>query len=119
MNTGIFCRKVLSTETAIKHESSLDYLTNRSSSGVFDVAHLVLMLLPSRDGVVLRKLLMTAVSDFKLNLFSLNTNYCSCYFFFTASSILDDEISCALNGFPLCRSWFLIVNDMSLAVEAL
>ncbi|XP_043814421.1 uncharacterized protein slr1919 isoform X3 [Manihot esculenta] len=53
-------RKVLSTETAIKHESSLDYLTNRSSSGVFDVAHLVLMLLPSRDGVVLRKLLMTA-----------------------------------------------------------
>ncbi|KAG6736338.1 hypothetical protein POTOM_060915 [Populus tomentosa] len=30
------------------------------SSGVFDTAHLVLRLLPSRDGIVLRKLLMTA-----------------------------------------------------------
>ncbi|KAJ9175588.1 hypothetical protein P3X46_014130 [Hevea brasiliensis] len=52
--------KVLNREAASKHENSLDYLTNRSFSGVFDVAHLVLMLLPARDGVVLRKLLMTA-----------------------------------------------------------
>ncbi|CAK7325487.1 unnamed protein product [Dovyalis caffra] len=43
----------------IENESSLDYLPNRSS-GVFDAALLVLRLLPSGDGIVLRKLLMTA-----------------------------------------------------------
>ena len=49
---------------ASKNESLLDYLPNRFS-GVFDTAYLVLRLLPSRDGIVLRKLLMTAVSDFE------------------------------------------------------
>ncbi|EEF29135.1 Ubiquinone biosynthesis protein coq-8, putative [Ricinus communis] len=53
-------RKVLNRAIAPKSESSFDYLTNRSSGGVFDVAHLVLLLLPSRDGIALRKLLMTA-----------------------------------------------------------
>lgn len=52
-------RKAFNRVIASKNESSLDYLPNRSS-GVFDTAHLVLRLLPSRDGIVLRKLLMTA-----------------------------------------------------------
>ncbi|XP_050209430.1 uncharacterized protein LOC126660133 [Mercurialis annua] len=52
-------RKVLSRAAAPKSGSSLDYLTKRSSGGTVDVARLVL-LLSSRDGVVLRKLLMTA-----------------------------------------------------------
>ncbi|KAG6760349.1 hypothetical protein POTOM_036862 [Populus tomentosa] len=52
-------RKAFNRVIASKNESSLNYLPNRSS-GVFDTAHLVLRLLPSRDGIVLRKLLMTA-----------------------------------------------------------
>ncbi|KAJ6432842.1 hypothetical protein OIU84_019967 [Salix udensis] len=52
-------RKTFNRVIASKNESSLDYLPNRFS-GVFDTAYLVLRLLPSRDGIVLRKLLMTA-----------------------------------------------------------
>lgn len=59
-----FCRKAFNRVIASKNESSLDYLPKRAS-GVFDTAHLVLRLLPSRDGIVLRKLLMTAVSEFE------------------------------------------------------
>lgn len=44
------------------NETSLDYVPNRE----YDVANLVLRLLPSKDGVVLRRLLMTAVSAFVL-----------------------------------------------------
>ncbi|XP_012086488.1 uncharacterized protein slr1919 isoform X2 [Jatropha curcas] len=54
-------RNVLNgTIIAPKNEIFPGYQANRPSSGVFDVAQLVLMLLPSRDGIVLRKLLMTA-----------------------------------------------------------
>ncbi|KAJ4828689.1 hypothetical protein Tsubulata_030758 [Turnera subulata] len=53
-------RKVLNRLIASNSESSLDYLPNRTPNGVINVAHLVLKLLPSRDGAVLRKLLMTA-----------------------------------------------------------
>ncbi|CAN1798516.1 Uncharacterized protein sll0005 [Linum perenne] len=52
-------RKVISRVVASKNESSIDYLANRSNA-VIDAAHLVLKLLPSKEGVVLRKLLMTA-----------------------------------------------------------
>ncbi|KAJ6772949.1 PROTEIN KINASE SUPERFAMILY PROTEIN [Salix koriyanagi] len=52
-------RKTFNRVIASKNESSLDYLPN-SFSGIFDTAYLVLRLLPSRDGIVLRKLLMTA-----------------------------------------------------------
>lgn len=45
---------------ASNDETSLDYLPNRA--GISDVANLVLKLLPSKDGVVLRRLIMTAVS---------------------------------------------------------
>lgn len=44
-------------------ETSLGYEPNRAT-GVFDVANLILRLLPSKDGVVLRRLLMTAVSAY-------------------------------------------------------
>lgn len=44
-------------------ETSLDYAPN-STTGVFDVANLIMRLLPSKDGVVLRRLLMTAVSAY-------------------------------------------------------
>ncbi|MBA0788880.1 hypothetical protein Gotri_000039 [Gossypium trilobum] len=40
-------------------ETSLDNLPSRTD-GVFDVAYLLLRLLPSKDGVVLRRLIMTA-----------------------------------------------------------
>ncbi|PON63064.1 Tyrosine-protein kinase [Trema orientale] len=42
-----------------RSETSIDYLPIRSNS-VFDLANLVLRLLPSKDGAVLRRLLMTA-----------------------------------------------------------
>lgn len=42
-------------------ETSPDHLPNKAAD-TFDVAYLVLRLLPSKDGVVLRRLLMTAVS---------------------------------------------------------
>jgi aarF domain-containing kinase len=44
-------------------ETSLDYAPN-SATSVFDVANLIMRLLPSKDGVVLRRLLMTAVSAY-------------------------------------------------------
>lgn len=47
------------------NETSLDYVPNRE----YDVANLILRLLPSKDGAVLRRLLMTAVSAFVWNLF--------------------------------------------------
>lgn len=51
-------RKVLQSE-----RSSLEGSTTRASD-IFDVANLILRLLPSKDGVVLRRLLVTAVSTF-------------------------------------------------------
>lgn len=54
------CRKTLQQVVGSNDETSIDYLPNRA--GVSDVANLVLKLLPSKDGVVLRRLLMTAVS---------------------------------------------------------
>ncbi|KAI4351279.1 hypothetical protein L6164_005655 [Bauhinia variegata] len=51
-------RKALQA-VASSSESSLDPVPNKDT-GVFDVAYLVLKLLPSKDGVVLRRLLMTA-----------------------------------------------------------
>ncbi|XP_059456102.1 uncharacterized protein LOC132186243 [Corylus avellana] len=52
-------RKGLSKVIASTSEASLDYAPN-SATGVFDVANLIMRLLPSKDGVVLRRLLMTA-----------------------------------------------------------
>ncbi|PQP92102.1 Aminoglycoside phosphotransferase [Prunus yedoensis var. nudiflora] len=52
-------RKGLHGMIASKADSSLGYLPLRDS-GAVDVANLVLRLLPSKDGVVLRRLLMTA-----------------------------------------------------------
>lgn len=46
---------------ASKNEASIENLRS-SSNNVFDLANLVLRLLRSNDGVVLRRLLMTAVS---------------------------------------------------------
>lgn len=75
-----FCRKAFNRVIASKNESSLDYLPNRSS-GVFDTAHLVLRLLPSRDGIVLRKLLMTAVSEFEPETFhEILSYFYECFF---------------------------------------
>ncbi|KAI9124678.1 hypothetical protein K1719_004600 [Acacia pycnantha] len=51
-------RKALQS-VASKNEASLDHSPNKAG-GVFDIANLVLGLLPSKDGVVLRRLLMTA-----------------------------------------------------------
>lgn len=44
-------------------QASLAYSSD-GAAGVFDVANLVLRILPSEDGIVLRRLLMTAVSTF-------------------------------------------------------
>ncbi|KAJ1406418.1 UbiB domain, partial [Sesbania bispinosa] len=44
---------------ASNSETSLDHLPNKATN-TFDVAYLVLRLLPSKDGVALRRLLMTA-----------------------------------------------------------
>ncbi|XVF83255.1 hypothetical protein PTKIN_Ptkin16aG0472000 [Pterospermum kingtungense] len=52
-------RKSLQLVAASNAETSLDNLPNRTN-GVFDVAYLLLRLLPSKDGVVLRRLIMTA-----------------------------------------------------------
>ncbi|KAF3969324.1 hypothetical protein CMV_006874 [Castanea mollissima] len=49
-------RKGLPKVIASNNETSLDYVPNRE----YDVANLLLRLLPSKDGVVLRRLLMTA-----------------------------------------------------------
>ncbi|PPR81430.1 hypothetical protein GOBAR_AA39285 [Gossypium barbadense] len=54
-NTG----KSLQLVEASSGETSLDNLPSRTD-GVFDVAYLLLRLLPSKDGVVLRRLIMTA-----------------------------------------------------------
>ncbi|KAG5610952.1 hypothetical protein H5410_022233 [Solanum commersonii] len=67
-------RKGLNTITAPNPQASLAYLntimapnpqaslaySSDGASGVFDVANLVLRILPSKDGIVLRRLLMTA-----------------------------------------------------------
>ncbi|XP_061996446.1 uncharacterized protein LOC133714364 [Rosa rugosa] len=52
-------RKGLNGSIASKLDTSHDYLPTRDN-GEIDVANLVLKLLPSKDGVVLRRLLMTA-----------------------------------------------------------
>ncbi|XP_062092902.1 uncharacterized protein LOC133798563 isoform X3 [Humulus lupulus] len=53
-------RKGLSRIVTSNSETSLDHLPSRSNN-VFDLANLVLRILPSKDGAVLRRLLMTAV----------------------------------------------------------
>lgn len=55
------CRKGLNGSIASKLDASHDYFPT-TDNGEIDVANLVLKLLPSKDGVVLRRLLMTAVS---------------------------------------------------------
>lgn len=63
---------------ASNNETSLDYVPNRE----YDVASLVLRLLPSKDGAALRRLLMTAVSAFVLEPFSpLNAKFTNHSFF--------------------------------------
>ncbi|XP_059628302.1 uncharacterized protein LOC132271059 isoform X2 [Cornus florida] len=52
-------RKRLHPMLASNTETSLDYSPS-GATGVFDIANLVLMLLPSKDGGVLRRLLVTA-----------------------------------------------------------
>ncbi|CAI0411753.1 unnamed protein product, partial [Linum tenue] len=52
-------RKTLNRMIASKSESSADYLPSKPS-GVIEVAQMILKLLPSKDGIVLRRLLMTA-----------------------------------------------------------
>ncbi|GKU91734.1 hypothetical protein SLEP1_g5561 [Rubroshorea leprosula] len=52
-------RKSLQKLVGSSFETSTVYATDRTN-GVFDVAYLMLKLLPSKDGVVLRRLLMTA-----------------------------------------------------------
>lgn len=52
-------RRSLQLVEASSGETSLDNLPSRTD-GVFDVAYLLLRLLPSKDGVVLRRLIMTA-----------------------------------------------------------
>ncbi|MBA0881666.1 hypothetical protein Goshw_026700 [Gossypium schwendimanii] len=59
LNMEIFCRRSLQLVEASSGETSLDNLPSRTD-GVFDVAYLLLRLLPSKDGVVLRRLIMTA-----------------------------------------------------------
>lgn len=72
-------RKGLQQVIAPKTETTLDYLPNRV--GVFDAANLVLRLLRTNNGVVLRRLLMTAVSAFKLNLFYLKKIFITIIYF--------------------------------------
>lgn len=52
-------RKSMQGSRALNDDASLDIIPNRNTSA-FDVANLVLRLLPSKQGVVLRRLLMTA-----------------------------------------------------------
>lgn len=52
-------RKGLPKVIASNSENSRDYVPNKAN-GVYDVANLVFSLLPSKDGAVLRRLLMTA-----------------------------------------------------------
>lgn len=52
-------RKSMQGSSALNDDASLDIIPNRNTSA-FDVANLVLRLLPSKQGVVLRRLLMTA-----------------------------------------------------------
>ncbi|XP_022746300.1 uncharacterized protein LOC111296321 isoform X2 [Durio zibethinus] len=52
-------RKSLQRVVASSGETSLDKLANRTN-GVFDIAYLLLRLLPSKEGMVLRRLIMTA-----------------------------------------------------------
>ncbi|KAA8539333.1 hypothetical protein F0562_026025 [Nyssa sinensis] len=52
-------RKGLHPVVGSSNETSLDYSPN-GAAGAFDIANLVLRLLPSKDGVVLRRLIMTS-----------------------------------------------------------
>ena len=58
-------RKGLHLVAASKSETSCDP-SSIGVSGELDVANLILRLLPSKDGYVLRRLLMTAVSIVQL-----------------------------------------------------
>ncbi|KAG7992926.1 hypothetical protein I3843_02G152000 [Carya illinoinensis] len=62
-------RKGLTKLITSDGETSFGYVPNRANAD-FDVANLILRLLPSKDGVVLRRLLMTAVSAYDLDPFS-------------------------------------------------
>lgn len=63
-HTCYFVRKALRL-VASNSETPLDHLSNKVTDTI-DVAYLVLRLLPSKDGVAIRRLLMTAVSSYKL-----------------------------------------------------
>lgn len=94
-NFFLLCRKGLHQLIASKSETSSTELTNKAN-GVFDVANLVLRLLPSRDGVVLRRLLMTAVSAITRTLFpsiyhilleAMNFSPCHCKYHFDIETL--------------------------------
>lgn len=53
-------RKGLQRLTTVNSATSDGYLLNKANGGAINVANLVLKLLPSKEGVVLRRLLMTA-----------------------------------------------------------
>jgi len=65
-HTCYFVRRALRL-IASNSEKPLDHLSNKAIDTV-DVAYLVLRLLPSKDGVAIRRLLMTAVSSYKLSI---------------------------------------------------
>lgn len=72
MRLLLFClfRKGLHSVAPSSSQTSSGPSSN-GVAGVYDVANLILRILPSEDGVVLRKLIMTAVSAFIL----LNAHY--------------------------------------------
>ena len=63
---------------ASNSETSLDHSTNKATDTI-DVAYLVLRLLPSKDGVAIRRLLMTAVSSYKLSILLLSCTQRFCH----------------------------------------
>lgn len=79
MLVTFLCRKSMQGVIASNDDTSPDIIANRTT-GVFDVANLVLRLLPSKQGTVLRRLLMTAVSASELDLFvSAFRVFCVCF----------------------------------------
>lgn len=64
LNIYFLYRKGLQSVLGSNSQESLVY-SAKEVSGIVDVANLVVRLLPSKDGAVLRRLLMTAVSTFQ------------------------------------------------------
>ena len=73
----LLCRKGLLRVITSRNETSTDYSPS-TSSNAFDLASLFLRLLRSKDGVVLRRLLMTAVSAIDLESFPFLYTFCNC-----------------------------------------